>query len=129
MSFELTMLLWSVVLAGAYLIVQSGFYRLDYGVIHAATARDNERAAGVLTGRSERALRIFLETSVIFVALVVVIELGHRSDALTVWGSQIWFWARWVYIPAYLIGIPFVRSGVWIVSAIGLAMMLGGAMF
>ena len=129
MSLELTMLLWSVVLAGAYLIIQSSLYRLDYGVLHAATARDNDRQAGVLTGRGERALRNFLETYAIFVALVMVIELGHRSDALTVWGTQIWFWARWAYLPAYLVAIPFVRSAIWVVSAIGLAMMLCGAMF
>ena len=35
-----------------------------------------------------------------------------------------WLGARIVYIPLYLSGVAYVRTLVWIVSAIGLALML-----
>ena len=43
MSVELTLLVWSIVLAVAYLGVQLTLYRIDYGVEHANSQRDHER--------------------------------------------------------------------------------------
>ncbi len=129
MSIELTFLIWSTVLAVAYIIVQSTAYRLDYGVLFAGTARDGERTPNKWTGRGNRALRNFLETYAVFIALAVATELSGRSDGLTQWGVQIWFWARWAYLPAYFIDIPFLRSGIWTVSAVGLGMLFIGVAF
>ena len=126
MSLEMTLLVWSAVLVGAYVLVQSTFYRFDYGLRHGAGPRDGERAPSVFSGRSERALRNLLETYGVFVALTIAVELTGRSDGFTQWGSQLWFWARWLYLPAYLTGVPFVRSAIWIVSAIGLILMFFG---
>ena len=129
MSIEMTLLIWSAVLVGAYVLVQSTFYRLDYGVMHAASARDGERSPGVLNGRAERALRNLLETYGVFVALAIATELTGRSDAFTQWGAQLWFWSRWLYLPAYVAGIPFIRSAIWLVSALGLVLMFLGVAF
>jgi uncharacterized MAPEG superfamily protein len=129
MSIELTLLIWSAALAGAYLIVQSTVYRLDYGVVHAATARDDERAPSKWTARANRALRNFLETYAVFIALAVATELSGRSDSLTQWGAQLWFWARLVYLPAYFSNVPFLRSSIWMVSAIGLVLFFVGVAF
>ena len=126
MSLEMTLLVWSAVLVGAYVLVQSTFYRFDYGLMHGAGPRDRERAPNVFSGRSERALRNLLETYAVFVALAIAVESTGRSDGFTQWGSQLWFWARWLYLPAYLSGVPFVRSAMWIVSAIGLMLMFFG---
>lgn len=129
MSTELTFLIWSAALAFAYVLVQSTAYRLDYGLLHAGSQRDNERAPNKWAGRGNRALRNFLETYGVFIALAVATELSGRSDGLTQWGTQIWFWARWVYIPAYFIDVPFVRSGVWTVSMLGLILLFVGVAF
>lgn len=129
MSIELTMLIWSAVLALAYVIVQSTAYRLDYGVLYAGSQRDNERPPNKWAARGERALRNFLETYGIFIALAVATELSGRSDGLTQWGAQIWFWARWAYLPAYFIDIPLMRSAFWMVSLIGLVLMFVGVAF
>lgn len=129
MSIELTLLIWSAALAGAYLIVQSTVYRLDYGVAHAATGRDDERQPGKWTARANRALRNFLETYAVFIALAVATELSGRTDGLTQWGAHLWFWARLVYLPAYFSDVPFLRSSIWMVSAIGLALFFVGVAF
>ena len=129
MSIELTLLIWSAALAAAYVIVQSTVYRLDYGIQHAATPRDNEREPNKWTARGNKALRNFLETYGIFIALAIATEIAGRSDALTQWGSQIWFWMRVLYLPAYFIEVPFLRSSIWFISAIGLVVLFVGVAF
>jgi uncharacterized MAPEG superfamily protein len=129
MSLELTYLLWSTALFGLYLGAQSITYRMQYGVMFANGARDEEPAKpNVLTARAERALRNFLETYAVFIALAVATELSGRSDGLTQWGAMIWFWLRIAYLPLYLAGVPYLRSLVWFVSAIGLMLMFLGVL-
>jgi uncharacterized MAPEG superfamily protein len=129
MSLELTYLLWSAVLALAYVTAQAGAYRLQNGLIEADTNRDVAVAPDVLTGRATRALRNFHETYAIFIVLAVVVEFAGRSGALTQWGAIIWFWARAAYLPIYLGGLGLVRSAVWAISAMGLALMFAGIVF
>jgi uncharacterized MAPEG superfamily protein len=129
MSVELTLLLWSTVLLGAYLTTQAMLWRFQKGFVYSATARDDEPPANVMTARGQKALRNFLETYGVFIALVVVIEFAGRSDALTQWGAHIWFWCRWVYLPLYVFGVPGLRSLVWFVGACGLALMFFGILF
>lgn len=128
MSIELTLLFWSTTLLGAYLGLQSTLYRVQHGIAHAASARDQEPTPNIWTARAERALRNLLETYGAFVALSVVIELGGHSDALTQWGAHIYFWSRWVYLPLYLFGVPYLRSLIWTVSAGGMALMFFGVL-
>lgn len=129
MSVELTLLVWSTVLAFAYLGVQLTLYRIDYGVEHANSQRDHERPPNKWTVRGQRALSNFLETYGIFIALAVATELSGRSDGLTQWGAHIWFWARWAYLPAYFIDINQMRSLIWTISFLGLALMFFGVAF
>jgi uncharacterized MAPEG superfamily protein len=126
MSVELNLLIWSAGLVFAYVLVQSTAYRLDYGLWHAGSQRDNERPPNKWAARGNRVLRNFLETYGAFIALAVATELSGRSDAMTQWGAQIWFWARAAYLPAYFIDIPLMRSGFWLVSLAGLVMMFIG---
>ena len=37
---------------------------------------------------------------------------------------QLYFWARLVYVPLYAAGIPYVRSLVWVVSLLGIVLLL-----
>lgn len=129
MSVELTLLVWSTVLAFAYLGVQLTLYRIDYGVEHANSQRDHERPPNKWTVRGQRALSNFLETYGIFIALAVATEMAGRSDGLTQWGAHIWFWSRLAYLPAYFIDINQMRSLIWTISFLGLALMFFGVAF
>ena len=129
MSVELTLLLWSTVLLGAYIGVQSMAYRFEKGFIYSASPRDNEPPDGIYAARGAKALRNFLETYGVFIALVVILELAGRSDALTQWGAHLWFWSRWVYLPLYVLGIYYLRSAVWVVAGTGLGLMFLGILF
>jgi uncharacterized MAPEG superfamily protein len=41
-------------------------------------------------------------------------------------GGTVWLVARIVYIPLYLGGIAYIRSLVWVVSLVGLLLMMIG---
>jgi len=49
--------------------------------------------------------------------------VSGRADAMTALGSELFFWARLVYVPVYLAGIPWVRTAVWGVSIVGLILI------
>jgi uncharacterized MAPEG superfamily protein len=129
MSVELFMLVLSPLLVVAYIGVQSSLYTRQHGLTFAASGRDEEKPATGMAGRAERALRNLIETYGVFVALAVATELSGRSDALTQWGAQIWFWSRWVYLPLYLFAVPRIRSLAWLVSMVGLGLMFWGILF
>ena len=126
MSIELTLLVWSATLFAGYVGVQSILYRLQHGVRFANSARDQEAPPNVWNARAEKALRNLIETYGVFVALAVATELSGRSDGLTQWGAQLYFSARWAYLPLYVLGVQQVRSLVWLVAAAGLMLMFFG---
>lgn len=122
MTLEIEMLAWACLLAIAHIIVASHLQAFQRGYWWVAGSREGDVAP--LTGHANRAMRSlqnFLETFPVFVALVLAAHLVGRHDLLTVWGVQLYFWARLFYIVLY--GIPVVRSVVWNVATVGLLMI------
>ena len=77
-----------------------------------------------MAGRLERAFANFRETFPLFAAAVIVTYLSGRIGYLTAHGALLYVAARVVYAPLYAFGVPFVRSFVWLLSLIGLGMVL-----
>ena len=77
-----------------------------------------------MAGRSERAYRNFLETFPFFAAAVLAVTVAGRADENSALGVQLYFWARVAYVPLYLGAIRYVRSLAWVVSMVGLALVL-----
>lgn len=130
MTTELTMLAWSVALGFVQIVAASHSASLQRGYRFAASARDEpvEPLRGV-AGRLDRALRNFLETFPLFAAVVLAAHATSHHDALTVWGSRLYFWGRVVYLPLYAAGVPLVRSLVWNVAALGILMLLASLLW
>jgi uncharacterized MAPEG superfamily protein len=42
---------------------------------------------------------------------------------MTGFGAQLFFWARVLYAIIYVIGLPWLRTGVWVISVIGLILI------
>jgi uncharacterized MAPEG superfamily protein len=125
MSVELTSLLWSAFVGFVYLMTQATFANTDnQGGID--PNRDREPEFGLRAQRAGRALRNFLETYPLFVALVVVAELANRHGALTQWGAILYVVARVVYLPLYIVGGGVVRSAVWSLALLGIVLMFIG---
>jgi uncharacterized MAPEG superfamily protein len=92
----------------------------------AALAGNRDDLPGIegWAGRAARAHRNMLESLVLFAILILVAHLTQRANAQTALGATIFFWARVAYAFVYVAGIPWLRTGVWAVSVVGLLMIL-----
>ncbi len=79
-----------------------------------------------LAGRLERALRNFLETAPVFLALVLATHVSARVAPLIGAGAAVYLCARAAYLPAYASGLPHLRTACWLVATLGLVAMLIG---
>jgi uncharacterized MAPEG superfamily protein len=119
---ELTCLELSIVLWIVHILVQAAFAGSALTLAYLVGPRDQEmQPKGVLYGRATRALGNYTENFVPFVAADLgLIATGHTGGL----GATIWILGRIVYIPLYLYAIDYARTAAWVVSVIGLLMML-----
>ena len=88
-----------------------------------ACGRENVSPPVDVAGRADRAAKNMLEGMVMLLAVVLAAQLaGKGAQAAT--GASVFFWARLVYWPTYMAGIVYLRTAVWFVSIIGLAMIV-----
>ena len=124
MSIELTMLVWTLVLAFVQILLFDFARTAQYGLKWNTGPRDETMPPlSPLAGRLQRAQYNLFETLPLFIGGVLIAHLVGRENYITALGTQIYFWGRVVYLPLYAIGIRQIRSLVWTVSAVGLGMI------
>jgi uncharacterized MAPEG superfamily protein len=125
MSIELTLLGWSTALLMVHILVQAALTVPLRGLAWAAGPRDDGPAApGRYPGRAQRALENFKETYPAFIALALGLVVAGKTGGLGAAGAELWLAARVVYLPIYLLGLPWLRPLVYVASAGGLILML-----
>jgi uncharacterized MAPEG superfamily protein len=85
--------------------------------------RDNPPEMSVIAGRLDRAKTNLLEALPIFLALALLARVKGGDTSLATVGAMIFLIARVVYVPAYMSGLPVMRSLVWLVGMGGLLVM------
>ena len=123
MPIEMKLLVWAVALTLVQSVIAVLGAQLQVGLPALAGSRENLPPIEGWGGRAQRAHRNMLENIVLFACLVLVAQIAGKTDATTALGAQLFFWARLIYVPIYLMGIPWVRTGVWAVSVVGLVMI------
>lgn len=123
MSADLHYLLWSVILCFAQVIVAATGANFQVGLPTLAGNRDDLPAIGGWAGRAKRAHANMLESLPLFAALVLIAAVAQKANATTALGAALFFWARLAYAVVYVAGIPWLRTGVWFVSVIGMVMI------
>jgi uncharacterized MAPEG superfamily protein len=85
--------------------------------------RDHMRPLTVVGERAERALANMHEALPVFLALALMnLIVGTAAAAIT--GATVFLIARVLYVAVYLSGIAVVRTLLWAVSWVGLALMI-----
>jgi len=123
MKAELMLLLWAVALTVVQMLIAVSGATLQVGLPKLASNRDNMPAFTGWVGRADRAHHNMLESLVLFAALVLAAVVSGKTNQTTLLGAQLFFWARLAYAVVFLIGIPWLRTGVWTVSMAGLVII------
>jgi len=123
MKPELALLVWSVLLTFVQMLLAVSGATLQVGLPALAGNREGLAPCTGWAGRAARAHHNMLESLVLFAALVLTAVVAGRTNGATLLGAQIFFWARLAYAVIYVAGVPWLRTAVWLVSVIGLAII------
>ena len=119
-------LIWSGILTLLMLVVQLTLCTKAWappGLMDAFGNRENLPTPSGMAGRADRAARNMIQGMVMFVTLVLAAHIAGKASQAAL-GATVFFWARLVYWPLYLAGIVYLRTLAWIVSIIGLILIL-----
>ncbi len=122
-DIELNLLVWAVGLAFIQVVLAIVGAVSQLGLTTLAGNRENLPSTVGWVARAQRAHRNMLENLVLFAALVIITKLAGASNEMTVLGSQLFFWGRAAYAVIYIVGIPWIRTGAYVISIVGLIMI------
>jgi uncharacterized MAPEG superfamily protein len=123
MKAELSLLVWAALLALVQAVIAVQGALMQVGLAKLAGNRDGLPEITGWGGRAARAHRNMLENLVLFAILVLAAVIAGKTNSATLMGAQIFLAARIVYALVYIVGIPWLRTAVWGISVIGLAMI------
>jgi uncharacterized MAPEG superfamily protein len=130
MNTELTMLAWTIVLGLIQLLITAQFFTAANGLVYGMSPRDaRPKPLSELGGRFERAFKNLMETFPFAAAAILIACVANRHNGYTIWGAQLYFWGRLAYLPLYAAGVPAIRTLAWLVSVLGIILVLLGAAF
>jgi uncharacterized MAPEG superfamily protein len=125
MPVELKILALGSLLLFVHIFTATRFKTAQYGRKWNVGARDEELPEpNAMTGRTMRAQANFLETFPIAIVALLGVVIAGKNSPTTALGGWIWLGARVVYLPLYAAGVPVIRTVVWSVGMIGLAMVI-----
>jgi len=86
--------------------------------------RDHMRPLTVSGQRAARALANMHEALPVFLALALMNMIVGTAAGMAITGATVFLIARAIYVAVYMAGIVVVRTLLWAVSWVGLAMMI-----
>jgi uncharacterized MAPEG superfamily protein len=125
MTPEFILLAFTLGLALVQILAAGAARTAELGAKWNAGPRDGDTPPpGKLAGRLRRAQDNLFETLPLFIAAVLMAEVAGKTGELTALGAHLYFFGRLVYVPLYALGVPYVRSLVWMVAGAGLVMII-----
>ena len=125
MAIELKILALGALLLFVHIFTATRFKTAQYGRTWNVGARDEARPApNAMAGRTMRAQANFQETFPIAIVALLGVVIAGKTSPVTALGGWIWLGARVVYLPLYAAGVPVVRTVAFVVSMVGLIMVL-----
>lgn len=125
MAIELTCLAWSVLLGLAHILIAGQARTNELGAGWNMGARDGiQLTLSSITNRLLRAQANFFETFPLFAAIILITAATQLYSVYSHWGAILYLTARVVYLPLYAFGIPYIRSIVWLISLVGILLVL-----
>ena len=123
MTTDLTMLVWSAALALVQMLIAVIGAQSQVELRILAGNRESVPTLGGWAGRAQRAHLNLLESLAVFAIVVLVAHVAGRANTTTALGATLFFWGRVAFAIVYLIGIPWLRTAVWLVSIVGIVLV------
>jgi uncharacterized MAPEG superfamily protein len=128
MNIELFVLTCGCVLGLVHVMAAGRAKTRQYGTSWNVGARDEELPPPQpLVGRLMRAQANYFETFPIVASALLVVTVAELTSAWTSASAVVWLLARMVYLPLYAAGVPKVRTLVFLLSLLGILVVLGAA--
>ena len=126
MTPEFIVLAFTLILALVQIGAAGAARTAELGGKWNAGPRDGEAPPpGKLAGRLMRAQANLFETLPLFIGAVIMAHVaGKDGTHLTLVGTHLYLVGRLIYLPLYALGVPYLRSLVWLVAAAGLVMVI-----
>jgi len=125
MPVELKIVALGAVLLFVHIFTATRFKTAQYGRKWNVGARDEALPEpNPISGRTMRAQANFLETFPIAIVALLGVVIAGKTSQWTAIGGWIWLGARVVYLPLYAAGVPVIRTVVWTIGMVGLAMVI-----
>ncbi|HSH97018.1 MAG: MAPEG family protein [Methylophilaceae bacterium] len=125
MTLELSCLAWLVVLAIVQIMMAGQARTKQYGTQWNVSARDGEMPElNPLAARLLRAQANLFETLPLFAIAILIATVANKTSWMTEVGAVTYLVARLVYLPLYAFGVPVIRTIVWLISMVGLLLVL-----
>lgn len=122
---EILVLAWAAVLLLANVFLAAQLKTQQYGTDWNIGPRDDAMPPlNPAAARVVRAQANLLETFPIAIAALVGVVLAGRTNEVTTAGAWLWLGARALYLPVYWAGIRGLRSALFLLSVVGLLLVL-----
>jgi uncharacterized MAPEG superfamily protein len=123
-SPELLLLAAAIVIGLVQLTWAALAARRQQNLAWASGPRDEPMPISGVAARLDRAFRNFMETFPLFAAAILAATVMGKLGPLTLWGAGLYVAMRAVYVPIYASGVARIRSLVWMISLVGLLMVV-----
>lgn len=91
---------------------------------YGATNRDGDAPEMPLWGqRAQRASENMKENLPVFFGMAILVHLTEPTSASALLGAQVFFGARILHAIIYIVGVPYIRTFIWLTSLVGVGMM------
>jgi uncharacterized MAPEG superfamily protein len=125
MTLELSCLAWLVVLAVVQIMMAGQARTKQYGTQWNVSARDGKMPElNPMAARLLRAQANLFETLPLFAIAILIATVANKTSWMTEVGAVTYLIARLIYLPLYAFGVPVIRTIVWLISMVGLLLVL-----
>lgn len=125
MPVEIRILVYAAILLVVHIVAEGYYKTRQYGREWNMGARDEDMPPlDPVAARLGRARGNYLETLPIAIIALFGVVLAGKASFWTGLGGWVWLGARAAYLPLYWSGVPKIRSVVYLVSLLGLAIVL-----
>jgi uncharacterized MAPEG superfamily protein len=118
----------TVILTFVMIMTASGL-RTRGSIFKAVGNRDDLAPSTPLSARADRAAANMLENLILFLAAYVAAKAAGAATPNIERGAWIFLGARTLYFPVYLLGIKVLRTLLWSIAILGVALIVATALF